>query len=188
MSLRSNRRDAKSTLLYKGNFDEWQWQMSDVFIAKGRPTQAYPSISHVRDDTTTYHPSNITGIQDILDYISPAVLARILLDELEAKAGVLYAWLEKLCNKPFRFFDLPAELRLRIYQMVIGQGWLKPIHFHEEEPARGAVDNRVPALVRTSRPLRHEALPVYLIAHLFYVSGDRGPCAVKALVKEWKEA
>ncbi|KAK4499571.1 hypothetical protein PRZ48_010088 [Zasmidium cellare] len=175
-------------ILYEGNFDEWLREISDMFIAKGRPTQVYPSIAHVENDTITYHPSTFSDLDAIFDRISPELEARIPLDDLEAKAGVLYAWLENLCKKPFRILDLPVELRLQIYEEVIEPIYKRGtsrsiINDDGDEP-----DRRRPALAQVSQQLRQEVLPVYITFSNFYAYaiGDVNPHWLADMLTQWE--
>lgn len=144
--------------LYGGNFKEWQKQMSEMFITKDRPTQAYPSISHVDEyGTTHYYKSNLGDIRDIFKNINGDLDSRMP-DSLDISVGRLYACLEKLCQ-PFRLLDLPTELRIKIHENVVRSDW--------QVEVESRMRDKLPALAQASQQLRREVLPVYFISNVF---------------------
>lgn len=140
--------------LYEGNFNAGQKEVSAMFVAQGHPAQACPSFAAIskEDGRPTYYAGDIDDLQNILARISPELKARVPLN-IEAKVGVLYARLEKLCQ-PFRLFDLPAELRVQIYGEVGGESD-QTIHIQHGHKKAGT-----PPLVQTSQQLGHEVIPV----------------------------
>ncbi|KAK4499570.1 hypothetical protein PRZ48_010087 [Zasmidium cellare] len=150
----------KVVLLFEGNFPEWRDQISAFFISTGRPTQAYPSISH-EDGTTTYHESTLGDILDLVAQISPALMKRIPLG-LHARVGKIYAYLENLCLRPFRLMDLAPELRNKIYEELV----LKS-DYQIVSSATSGCRHDIPALAQTTQQLRREALTAYYSGNIF---------------------
>lgn len=62
---------------------------------------------------------------------------------------------------PFRLMDLPSEVRLRIYEYMLVDSSKQDI-----SPSRG-IETRRPSLLRTSRQVRNEAMPVFYGANRF---------------------
>ncbi|KAK4499569.1 hypothetical protein PRZ48_010086 [Zasmidium cellare] len=156
--------------LYEGNFDTWCKEISGVFIARGRPTQAYPAISGTgKDGEVTYHKSTLGDMSLVIDSITPNLMTRVP-EDLEVGVGPLYACLESLC-KPFRLFDLPSELRIRIYEEAMPA--TTPQHLVPAEfRASGTSHASFHPLTRTTRRLRAEALPVYYATNTFVLAAN----------------
>lgn len=136
--------------------------------------------------TVRYYKSTLGDIQVLLNSITELLLKRVPWD-LELGVGPLYACLEQLC-KPFRLFDLPAELRVNIYENVVPCDVQQKL---QSSPwCDGANDyvprcGGVPALAQASKKLRHEVLPVYFSSTTFCLTGRMD--GYKQLVVFWKE-
>lgn len=148
-----------SGLLYEGNFSQWKDRMSAIFVTKGQPQHAYPSIyKFVAPFTraTFYWRSTYSNILAMRNQISPRLLQRLPLD-LKISIGAFYAQLERFTTM-FRLMDLPAELRVRIYEEVLEDEAIEPFF---SEPWKMKCSRRMPALAQASQQLRNEILPIY---------------------------
>lgn len=199
-----------SGLLYEANFDEWQKRISAAFVVKGKPELACPAIMLFRsagrpgrEGQPIYQDSEEVDRQYIASQISPALLRRMSNAILDLDVGEIYARLKKYCQ-PFRLFDLPPELRVNIYEDVI-----EDMKFDDEtreekmEPMTVQSSHRLPALLRTSRSMRSEVLPVYFAALTFslvvigtdhddlMVQGSMGSnngFKIRKIVSDWEKA
>lgn len=152
-------------MLYEGNFPEWKQQMAAFFIAKSRPTQAYPSIAHTDPDgTVNYCKCTFGDIEDVLSSITPALKKRIPVS-LEVGIGQLYACLENLCLRPLRLLDLPPELRVKIYSEAV----TSPNFQGVESDCRPRVKHAIPPLAQSTQLIRREELPEYFAANIFNI-------------------
>lgn len=160
-------------LLYEGNFEEWRRHMYTVFLDK-RIRQVKDSL---RYGASLGGPLYIAGASisgdkyTIRPQVSPGLLARVPVDLWQRPRDVeeIYAGLKKLCL-PFRLMDLPAELRVNIYDEVI-KGEEECVQRKDRTwtitPAR-----RMPALAQTTRQLRQEVLPIYFSTTTFHIDID----------------
>lgn len=116
--------------------------------------------------------------------ITPALLGRVPSTE-QVSVGQLYAYLENLC-KPFRLFDLPAELRNSIYEdVVVSKNETVLLAY----PGWGDRCLRiVPALAQATQQLREEVLPVYFSVNAFCTTASLsvGPRDMQVVLNHWK--
>ena len=88
---------------------------------------------------------------------------------------------ETTSTQPFRFLDLPAELRNAVYKLVV----MEVVNYRTTIVHQSS---RTPAITRTSRQIRIEALPVWQDIRLLIFDDDStdglgSQCFVKLLGK-----
>jgi hypothetical protein len=158
-----------SGLLYEGsNFAEW--------LASLRPilAQQFPSMRIVHTPTTGFGcdwtPSRKIRCSDICACIwwnvSPYVRSRVSEYNGEQTDRLLNT-LNKTAQ-PFRFFDLPAEIRVKVYRFALAQSTSQTtLMLLERQKGRGRsfglTNEHQPEspLLLTNRQVRAEALPVF---------------------------
>ncbi|KAK3704808.1 hypothetical protein LTR37_013640 [Vermiconidia calcicola] len=136
-----------SGLLYEGNFTEWKARMAAILEIHGTSTILYLNEPHELNEQEKKAFALI-----FRSHVSPNLLERIP-RKSRNHPGLLLNQLEKVVA-PFRFLDLPTELRNKIYEYA----------FHEVRsmfisPVQRTMDP-YPAITRVSRNIRQEALPV----------------------------
>ena len=193
-----------SGILYEGSFAEWKscidavlrLSRNDVFV-NCEPYGTFNIFS-----TAEEAAANSKQVASLIQgYVSPESLERV--PDSERSNGFYLMRCLKKHARPFRFLDLPPELRNRVYELV-----LPPTDTVHESRRRyyevfwgisgapnktllfpDAVD-RYPPLTQTSRQLRAETLPsFYANAEMrldFYpLDGETGDDRVSEQVQRW---
>ncbi|KAK5686327.1 hypothetical protein LTS10_002444 [Elasticomyces elasticus] len=146
----------KSGLLYEGNY-------TDLLVIHGVDIDKISQPIY-RD----WHglAERQKAVKLITDQVSPALLARITAADARDPNTLLLSLQAEA--KPFRFSDLPPELRLKIYELTFvtrivcvdeaGQGRTTRLWMHLSSLPPGPV---LPDLLLTSRLISAEALPIF---------------------------
>ncbi|KAK5708736.1 hypothetical protein LTR17_020446 [Elasticomyces elasticus] len=153
----------KSGLLYEGNYTEWRDRIDSLLKVYGMDIDKISQPAY-RNRRTLVERQKAAKL--ISDQVSPALLGRIAATDARDPETLLLSL--QAVAKPFRFNDLPPELRIRIYEYYFGSrifyiwegGSWKTIETAWE--FMGDVPHpAVPDLLIASRPINSEALPVY---------------------------
>ena len=139
-------------MLYEGNYDDWIDKATTMLLLEGYWTLSL--------DGNTTDKSKADALRLVRRYVRPQLLDRIA-DEEKGSVDRLLAGLRKLAN-PFRFLDLPAELRTDVYSCILGyEAMLRIPSGKSERGDRSAGSASQPSLTMVSRQLRNETLPLY---------------------------
>ncbi|KAK5138138.1 hypothetical protein LTR08_004833 [Meristemomyces frigidus] len=142
--------------LYEGNYNEW------------RPCIDKLLRSHELQHMLTEWQS--AGAADLIaQHVQPAFLHRAIPYAARCDARRLLRLLQQHAT-PFRFFDLPPELRNRVYDLLLPEG----------TPTE--ISSRRPVITQASQQLRAETLPIYFAASRFVVDVNH-----KANVEQYTE-
>lgn len=160
----TNQLDA-SGLLYEGSdFEEWHRALRPILV------QHFPGISWPSPYSRIYLPPKVS-CRDVCEsiwwHVSPHVRCRVSETDRELPQQLVLAL--QATAQPFRFMDLPAEIRLRIYQLELPaknsmrrftlferrNGIIAPPFEYNKPPLNE------PYILSISHQIRAEALPVY---------------------------
>lgn len=158
--------------LYEGNYEEWLRELEATLNVKGHRTAA-PLAS-----TATLPPSDAVPITraecfavgteiltPVKHHIRTELLARVPKESQSDLHDLLPAL--RAVATPFQLLDLPPELRVRIYEIALRRPTPLKLfcaaprqraQYHSSAEEREAFQ---PPLVRVSRPLREETLPIF---------------------------
>ena len=152
-----------SGILYGGNWVEWEPRMSAILRIHG---------FDLHDDTSTLRdciarqPSEQKSKKElpkfvalIRPFVSPNFFQGVAKDDLVDARRVMRRLKE--ISFSFRFLDLPAELRSRVYDYVLLGNEKITI-----DPVRKTMHQQ-PAITKVSRQLRRESLPAFLRCSTF---------------------
>jgi hypothetical protein len=161
----------KIELLRSGNFPTWRAQVDVLLHQHGLKEAANSSVSRwsVAELLTKGMSECRMASVLIRGLVSPALLKYLSLKDVDDPASLLRE-LERISG-PFRFMDLPPELRERIYRAVVPADTtilVKP-HAKKSQP--------FPAITRVSQLIRKEVLPIFYasVTFKFDFTGSRTP-------------
>lgn len=150
-----------STVLYGANYDEWKKRMMATLRLHGLAgsvlVNARAPISSATDDNAKKLAATFICLN-----VSPAILERVPVSEF-TNPKLLLSRLETMTSY-FRFFDLPPELRNRIYGFALS-GCDR--YVLKLSPGSTAPRTGYPAITKASRQIRAEILPLFYSATHF---------------------
>lgn len=154
-----------SDQLYEGNYAEWRANINSMLRR----------FNLLGVSVTPWDPAYAADL--IAEQVQPSLLARAVPSTKRCDPVLLLRRLEE-ATRPFRFMELPAELRVHIYELLLREVEVTPIR------------SQRPAITQASQQLREEALPVYYEVSRFAVEYDLrtrslGGCAAE--VRKWAE-
>ncbi|KAK4896860.1 hypothetical protein LTR49_028081 [Elasticomyces elasticus] len=154
----------RSGLLYEGNFTEWRDRIANLLDIHGVDIDAIPC--PVYRDWTGLAKRQHT-VELITTQISPALLSRIPATNLRCPKRLLSSVQDMA--KPFRFDDLPPELRSRVFgfhfeiptiSSIRDCSWMTYRVNSHKLPDHWS-NHTVPDLLLVSRLTNTEALPIF---------------------------
>lgn len=160
-----NKLDA-SGLLYEGSdFEKWQSALQPILV------QHFPGVSWSSPYWTCLLPPNVSG-SDVSNCIrwqvSPYIRARV--PEKDRKTPRELLLVLRATARPFRFMELPAEIRLRVYKLEL-PAKTSPQTLNLLKRVFGVSVTRTfqykhdplvePQLLSINRQIRVEALPMH---------------------------
>jgi hypothetical protein len=163
-----------SGLLYEGNFDEWLLRMRATLAQRfaGDVTIQGPRFSHLKIVSNSSKWNNeLVAIFILWGHTSSYIKLRIPEDQCQHPTILLRA-LSRVAT-PFRFMDLPPELRNRVYSMAASSGssTVSLTPGYARQGSGRANDRR--SLLCVDRQVRAEFLPVYYNDRCFEISWQR---------------
>ncbi|KAK4552092.1 hypothetical protein LTR86_010628 [Recurvomyces mirabilis] len=156
-----------SGLLYEGNHAEWRPHIETVLRAHGYAILEENASSPFE---LLGHENCLPAVQIVSVHVSPALRARVPSADRRDAARLL-AQLERFAA-PFRFLDLPAELRVRIYDLHCSS-------LGGDHSISGPAEYRapLPSLLQVCRIVRMESIPVFWNQTTVSI---QDPCRVEA--------
>ena len=174
-----------SGLLHGGNFQAWKERITAMLQIHGvehlivEQHDRYPSENTETDWVEKFR--NVASFIRLL--VNPELLQRVPKDE-QADARRLMQQLERIaCH--FRFLDLPAEVRNRIYGYILTSNNKITII------PRTKTITGYPAITKVSRLTRGEVLPLFYASTIvelsFVILGSLETPAVAKTIRKWAE-
>jgi len=133
--------------LYEGNYARWRPCMDHILQQ-----------CRLLDTSTAWQSARAADI--IAAQVQSSFLKRSIPDIDRRSSTRLLQRLEEHA-RPFRFFDLPPELRNRVYDLHFSEDALRPI------------TEKIPQITRATKQLRGEALPVFYSCTRFSIRFDK---------------
>ncbi|KAK4499129.1 hypothetical protein PRZ48_009641 [Zasmidium cellare] len=162
--------------LFEGNFEEWQPRTIACLRSRDLERQVGPNAERCRIVTPA---DSKNAAHHIRLRTSEAMLRRVPDAHLE-DAGKLFKSLKRLAT-PFRLFDLPPEIRNRVYEFTLG------LWYRVHDNSAGGEDNyfsdefdeddefkpwagKYPPLLQVNSQIRHEASSIFYAATSFMIA------------------
>lgn len=180
---------ATSGLLYGANFAEWKASTTAILQVQGfgacmeQPHLGEPNSTDMFlwDEPLSYwdmFPQ--TDARKAATFIAmlthPTIMQRVP-SSARFDAWLLMRHLERISTQ-FRFLDLPAELRNRIYKLTFSQEFVV-------QTKCAATTKNCPAIAEVSRQIRHEALPLFYSTTTFIFNDRPSRSKLVRSVESW---
>lgn len=162
-----------SGLLYGSNFHDWKLSIDAKLRMHGLELFATQARSPYNEEYSkaAWAEKSAEAANIIRVEVIPALLRRIPTGELK-DAKRLMTRLEAIAIR-FRFLDLPAELRNRVYEHLIDAEGSKKIYPREAQQEHYA------PITQTSAQLRKESLPIMFARTTFHFSFLKSPSSLE---------
>ncbi|KAK4499259.1 hypothetical protein PRZ48_009772 [Zasmidium cellare] len=200
---RHRRLDRQVDVLDDYNFEQWIITMESILRKLGLWTHAkHPYLAHLKLDedwADDWLRDDVWATNIMLMHIEPSTLIRYDLPRPLTSSELLYKLSEG--PNPFRFLDLPREIRDEITRLVVvKQPFMKSVlrqdgsEFIREDDDLGKIelmeDFAIPQMMQVNRQIRHEASTIYWQENhfrLFYCSPSRQTWAPFKALRRFKK-
>lgn len=157
----------RSGLLHGTNFEEWKQRMQSILRIHGLDTAFLEDAQqnhHTASNSNTSSSNHFLAETIISMLVHPDMISRVPASE-RSNSRLLVERLKEMSTH-FRFLDLPAELRIRIYSFVLTT--------HDRIVMRPSYKRttKYPDITKTSHQIREEVLPIFYSSTTFELAFD----------------
>ena len=170
---------SKSGVLYGTNFSEWKERVISILQIQGLEGYLLEGghSSNSQDEAKKCSDGSGLATVIIIALVNPGIIDRIPASE-RSRPWLLMQRLEIITSQ-FRFLDLPAELRNRIYNLVLADSDRVTITLKTKHTTG------YPAITKISRQIRSEVLPIFYCATTFELLFHSTSPGIAGVAQQW---